>query len=270
MWPRRYVAVTGTPERVVGYSALWQVWRHKFRIDLAVAAEHRRCGIGGLLLDRLVNQARLAGAATVQARADSDWVRSLEFLRHRGFTETMRMHRLVLDIATATATVAPFAGVERRLATQSIVLTTLADEHRRIGDACWTLLCDLHNDARDGWPNPDPDPGPPQPSTIEEVRRLHDPGDPDWPLPCFLAMRDGQYLGFAGSPGTAVRPSVRNQGIATALKVRVVTAARQRGLATLPSATGNPAMLKVNERLGYRRTGTEVRLVRPLTATRRR
>jgi GNAT superfamily N-acetyltransferase len=131
-------------------------------------------------------------------------------------------------------------------------------------------LCDLHNDARDGWPNPDPDPGPPQPSTIEEVRRLHVPGDPDWPLPCFLAMRDGQYLGFAGSPGTAVRPSVRNRGIATALKVRVVIAARQRGLATLPSATGNPAMLKVNERLGYRRTGTEVRLVRPLTATRRR
>jgi GNAT superfamily N-acetyltransferase len=267
MWLRRYVAVAGTPERVVGYGALWQVWRHKFRIDLAVVAEHRRRGIGGLLLDRLADQARTAGAATLQARADSDWVQSLAFLHRRGFTETMRMHRLVLDVATAT--LAPFAGVEHRLAGEGIVLTTLAEEHRRIGEACWALLRDLHNDARRGWPNPDPDPGPPQPATIEEVRRLHQPGDPDWLLPCFLAIRDGEYLGFAGSPGTAVRPSVRGRGIATALKVRVVTAARQRGLSTLRSASGNPAMLKVNERLGYQRTSTEIRLVRPLVALRR-
>ncbi len=181
----------------------------------------------------------------MQARADSDWVQSLAFLHHRGFSETMRMHRLVLDVAAAT--VAPFADVERRLAAQGIVLTNLADEQRRIGDACWMLLCDLHNDARDGWPNPDPDPGPPQLATIEEVRRLHHPGDRDWPIPCFLAVRDGEYVGFAGSPGTAVRPAFRGQGIATALKVRVVVAARQRGVTTLRSSSGNPAMLKVNE-----------------------
>lgn len=264
MWLRRFVAVAGAAERVVGYGAAWQVWRHKSRIDLAVAAEHRRCGIGGLLLDWLVDQARTAGAATVQARADSDWVQSLAFLHHRGFSETMRMHRLVLDVATAT--LAPFADVERRLAVQGIVLTNLADEHRRIGDACWMLLCDLDNDAREGWPNPDPDPGPPPPATIEEVRRLHHPGDRDWPMPCFLAVRDGVYLGFAGSPGTAVRPSFRGRGIATALKVRVVVAARQGGVTTLRSSSGNPAMLKVSERLGYQRTTTEVRLVRQLVA----
>jgi GNAT superfamily N-acetyltransferase len=56
----------------------------------------------------------------------------------------------------------------------------------------------------------------------------------------------------------------RGRGIATALKVREVAAAQQRGVLTLDGATGNPAMLKVNERLGYRRTSTEVRLVRPL------
>jgi GNAT superfamily N-acetyltransferase len=176
-------------------------------------------------------------------------------------------HRLVLDVAAAT--LAPFSDFERRPAADNIVLTTLAEERRRIGDACWALLCDLHDDARDGWPDPDPDPGPPPPATIEEVRRLHQPGDPDWPLPCFLAIRDGRYLGFAGSPGTAVRRSLRGRGIATALKSRVVTAARQRGLSTLQSSSGNPAMLKVNERPGYRRTTSEVRLVRPLIPTRR-
>jgi hypothetical protein len=48
----------------------------------------------------------------VQARADSDWVQSLAFLHHHGFSETMRMHRLVLDVATAT--LAPFADAEHR------------------------------------------------------------------------------------------------------------------------------------------------------------
>ena len=39
-----------------------------------------------------------------------------------------------LDVATATLT--PYAGIERRLAAEGIVLTTLADEQHRIGDAC--------------------------------------------------------------------------------------------------------------------------------------
>ena len=42
----------------------------------------------------------------------------------------------------------------------------------------------------------------------------------------------------------------------------MIAEVRERGLATLYSTTGNPAMLKVNERLGYRITTTEVRLVR--------
>jgi hypothetical protein len=61
-----------------------------------------------------------------------------------------------------------------------------------------------------------------------------------------------------------MRPSLRGRGIATALKVRVISAARQRGESILHSSSGNPAMLKVNQPLGYRRTTTEVRLVRTL------
>ena len=80
----------------------------------------------------------------------------------------------------------------------------------------------------------------------------------------FLAVHGREYVGFVGPLGTAVRPALRGRGIATALKVREVAAARERGVLTLDGATGNPAMLKVNERLGYQRTNTEIRLVRPL------
>jgi GNAT superfamily N-acetyltransferase len=258
--PRRYVAVTGAAERIAGYGGLWQVRPGKFRIDLVVAPDHRRCGIGSRLLDRLTSEAHAAGAATVQARADSDRAQSLAFLRHRGFSETMRMRRLVLDVANAD--LRPFAGIERRLAADGIVLTTLAEERDRTADACWTRMCDLHNAAHEGWP--DPDPGPEELRTPDEIRRLYRLHHQGWPELCFLAVHGEKYVGFVGPLGTAVRPALRGRGIATALKVREVAAAQERGALILESATGSVAMLKVNERLGYRRTSTEVRLVRPL------
>src|SRR5262249_56374644 len=141
------------------------------------------------------------------------------------------------------------------------------DEHRRIGEACWALLCDLHNAAREGWPDPDPDPGPPPPSTVEEIRRLLLLRNRHLLEPCLLAVRDGVHVGFAGPLGTAVRPSLRGRGIATALKVRVISDARQRGESIMRSSSGNPAMLKVNQRLGYPLTTTEARLVRALTVS---
>lgn len=71
-------------------------------------------------------------------------------------------------------------------------------------------------------------------------------------------------LGFTGALGTGVRPSVRRQGIATALKVGAIVAARDHGETTLETSSGNPAMLRVNERLGFRPVATEIRLVRSL------
>jgi GNAT superfamily N-acetyltransferase len=178
----------------------------------------------------------------------------------------MRMHHLVLDVANAD--LRPFAGIERRLAAGGIVLTTLAEERDRTGEACWARLSDLHNAAHEGWPDPDPSPGPglgqEELRTPEEIRRLYPLYQQGWPQLCFLAVHGEEYVGFVGPLGTAVRPALRGQGIATALKVREIAAAQERGVSTLDGATGNSAMLKVNERLGYQRTSTEVRLVRPL------
>jgi hypothetical protein len=103
-----------------------------------VAPEHRRRGIGGRLLGLLAGTAQAAGATTLQARTESDRPEVLAFLSRRGFAETMRMHRLVLNVASAT--LGPYAGVERRLAAEGIVLTTLEDEQHRIGDACRSRL----------------------------------------------------------------------------------------------------------------------------------
>jgi mycothiol synthase len=261
---RRWVAADGA--RVVGYGSFWPVRDRRFRMDLTVAPEHRRRGTGGELLGVLAGAARAAGAATVQARTEDDRPQVLAFLTRRGFAETMRMHRLVLDVASAA--LAPYAGVESRLAAAGITLTTLADEQHRIGDACWHRLGAAYHAAGDGWPDPDPDPGeyPPAPRGAAEFRRMYEQyeGLLPAPEPCILAVHGLDIVGFAGPIGTGVRPAMRGRGIATALKLRVITSARERGVTTLHSTTGNPAMLKVNERLGYRRTSTEVRLVRRL------
>ena len=255
---RRFVT-----DEVTAYGSVWHVHDQRFRMDLVVRPGCRRRGIGSAMLGRLIIEARAAGAATLQARADSGRAEVLAFLTRRGFAETMRMHHLVLDVASAT--LAPYADLEPRLAADGIKVTTLAEELRRAGDACWPWLCDAYNAGREGWPDPDgQDAGPERPLTAQEFRARYHHCAGLWPEPCFLAIRDGEYIGFAGPIGTAVRPAMRGRGIATALKVRVIASARERGEPVLDSSTGNPAMLTINQRLGYQRTATEVRLVRPL------
>jgi GNAT superfamily N-acetyltransferase len=257
---RRWVALADASEQVIGYGSIWHVRLDKFRLDLMIHPDWRRRGIGAQLLLHLVECARRVGAATLQARAEDNADDALAFLHRRGFVETMRMHRLALRVAEADLT--PFADLEAQFAARRIVITTLHDE--QAGDsACWEKLCELYNATRSGWP--DPDPGPTEMLTVDELRGLFTRFD-IVPGAFFIAKRSDAYLGFTGATGTGVRPMDRNQGIATALKVRAIAYARDHGCATLRSASGNPAMLRVNEKLGFRRTSTEVRLVKKLQA----
>ena len=261
--PSRCVtAVAGPLEKVIGAGYWWHVRLEKFRMDLLVAPEWRRRGVGSGLLGHVVSEARAAGAATLQARAGSDDQESLDFLGARGFVETMRMHRLVLDLAAADLTT--HEHILARLAGQGIVIVSL--DHELTGrEDCWEEFCRLYNAAREGWP--DPDPGPVRALTPPELVRLHQASAEEYGVgteQCFMAVRGDRYIGFTGAVGTAVEPAFRGQGIATALKVRAVMSARDHGVATLTTHSGNPAMVQVNQRVGFRLVSTEVRLVRML------
>jgi mycothiol synthase len=259
---RRYAAVAGSPQRVIAYGAIWRVRPGKFRIDLVVAPGWRQRGAGGRLLAHLGDQARIAGAVTLQARVDEGGGESLVFLVARGFVETMRMRRQVLDVAEAR--LAAYARLPGRLASRGIVIEALEDEQNRTA-ACWQRFCDLYNAARQGWP--DPDPGPVDALTPQEFQHLYRRYEANAGTGadrCYLARRENLYLGFTGALGTAVRPAFRGQGIATAIKMRAITDARDRGVATMRTSTGSPAMLQVNERLGFRTTSTEIRLIQTL------
>lgn len=262
---QRYVVVAGEPQRVIAYGAVWQFRSDGYRMDLVVSPSWRRRGVGGLLLAHGVEQARTLGAVTLQARADDDWTDSLAFLRSHGFVETMRMHRQVLDVADARLD--RLAELETRLAGQGVTITTLAAELAR-DPLSWTKFRDVHHAAEEGWEDPDPRPVPDPPQSPEDFRSSYqDAADYHGVglAECLLAVHDDRYVGFVGVLGTGVHPRYRGRGIATALKARWVAKARDRGVPTVTTASGSPAMLHINESLGYRLTSTEIRLVKPLT-----
>ena len=255
---------------VIGYGAWWQVRPGKFRMDLLVAPQWRRKGAGSGLLGYVAGRAREAGAATLQARVDVGQAQSLGFLLARGFAETMRMHRQVLQVADAS-----LAGHEHlvaRLAGRGIVIASLEHELARRTD-CWEEYCRLFNAAREGWPDPDPGPPAGAPLAPPEFRRRYRAAAVEHRVGAaesFLAAEEDRYVGFTGALGTAVDPAFRGQGIATALKLRAVSSARDFGLVTLHTSSGNPAMLRINQRLGFRSVSTEIRLVRTLESHPRR
>jgi len=258
--------VAGLPEHVIGFGAWWRVGLDKFRMDLLVAQDARRQGVGTTLLGEVVSGAHGAGAATLQARAGSEHQESLEFLFSRGFVETMRMHLQVLSVADAK--LAPYARLPAILAERGIMLVPLPREMAR-GEACWEEYARVFNAAREGWP--DPDPGPRAALTAAEFQRKHHASELEHGVSadeCLLAVRGTRYVGFTSAVGTGVDPAFRRQGIATALKYQAVVAARDRGAITMETNTGNPGMLRINERLGFSVASTEVRLVRTIRTER--
>jgi len=248
--------------RPVAYASLWRVAGDRFRMDLVVAPDWRRQGIGSRMMEVLVEAASSHGAATLQARAYASAAESLRFLERRGFAETMRMVGMRLDPREIDAD--RLAAYERRAAEQGFALTTLADLHRE-DPQCWRKLWALYGAAQEGWADPDPRPGPIQPLSYEAFLARSAELPPD-PQAFFILVKDGRYAGFSGSLGTVVHPELRGLGLANALKARAALHARATGVETLETSTGNAAMRRANENVGYRVTYTEVRLVRRITS----
>lgn len=263
----RFFALGAAPERVIAYGASWLFHDDGYRMDLVVTPDWRRRGIGAALLAVLELQAAAVGAVTLQARSDDRWVESVTFLHARGFVETMRMHRQVLRVSEAT--LGGHRHLEPRLADDGIVITTMAREEA-LDPLCWAKFSEVRHAAGDGWVDPDPRPLRPPPRPPEEFRRWYLASARSYQSSldeCFLARQGDRYVGFTGVVGTGVRPECRGRGVATALKVRAVAYARDHGVSTMETSSGNPAMLLVNERLGFRRTSTEIRLVKRLRST---
>lgn len=255
-----YVATDANTERVVGYGAVRTSRLPYARLDLMVHPTWRRHGVGGSLLELLLADARALHAITLQARARADNLDALAFLAGRGFEERHRMYGLRLVVADAELT--PFLPVVERVGAMGIVLSTYA--HEREHDRGYLpKLHALQNAVLPDWS--DPDPAPIASMSLEDFARRLQEADP-LPDALYIARCGEEYVGYSGmfALGTAVHPAYRGRGLATALKVRTIEYAKRLGYESAITCTANPAMLAINEKLGYRRELTEVRLIRRL------
>jgi GNAT superfamily N-acetyltransferase len=267
---RQWAAVEDSSQQLIGYAVCWNVVRRKYRMGLMVHADWRKQGIGGDLLSGALAALQSMPAATLQARAWDDHADSLRFLCRRGFVETHRMVELHLKLSEANLT--PLAWLPHSLTAQGIEFTTQRQEWR--DERFWTELTDLQRAAVIGWPDPDPD-GVVTIPTEDDVRGMFDlwrTASDDF----FLAKANGAFIGYTAlgpdhrvpeaiSTGpTAVRPEYRGRGVATALKVLALTHAQQQGWRSASTRSASPAMIHVNEKLGFQLGRAEVRLVRKL------
>jgi RNA polymerase sigma factor (sigma-70 family) len=257
---RQCLAEQAGTEQMVGYGAIEQtIFLPRYRLFLAAEPEALRTGVGDLLLDRLLDDLREAGAIKVWHRNYAQRTEVLDFLVARGFVETARVWDLRLDVAhTDTASFLPLL---ERLASRGITITTVTAERER--DAgCLHKLHEFLNVVKAD----DPQRQLFTPAPFETVVRWFARRDVS-PDACFIAKCGEEYIGFTDLNHiepiprgimhgfTGVARAFRRQGVATALKVRAIKYARAHGYQTirafnLPAHAG---ALALNEKLGFQR-----------------
>ncbi len=232
---------------------------------LTVAPAHRRQGIGSRLYERALAFAgeRQADSIRVSYVEHSPEEPAMFFLKQRGFVELQRYQPSRLDVSACD--LSQFQGVEQRLVAEGVRFFTYADvpdtgENRR-------KLHTLDQEARTDLPyHGDPEPSVPEPYAESWIAKLT---EEQFPM-IQLAAIEERWVGISASSVswgfTGVIPAFRRRGIATALKVRAIRAAKERGVQTLETENraNNVGMLAINRKLGYQFGPAEVECIKRL------
>ena len=257
------VKIVARAPQLVGYAAAFPLDATHWRLNLLVSPTHLRQGIGSQMLTSVEAAVRLQGGRFLQARMLEHMPVGLAFARARGFGEVHRMRGMTLQARDVDAD--RWTAFIHRAHAQGFRSTTYAAE-LAAGHQPLNKLMELQRHASAGWLSPDPtwqiD------LTPEALQRAFS----TIRVPEHVSMMTlgDAYVAYtsadrANGLGTAVHPYHRGRGVATALKAENLTRCIAAGQHAFETSSANPAMLGVNERLGYRYNGlTEIRLVKEL------
>ena len=226
----------------------------KHFIGIFVLPEFRQRGIATHLYDRLESYARDRGADSVRAGVHEHFLPMVQpWLEKKGFTEIERMRPSELRLPEMDFE--RWAPAEDRVTDAGITLTTLADDDT---EARRRKLWELSELTKRDIPHH----GPPEEFPFEQFSGLLD--RPEARRNCLVIAEDSdRFVGYtmlihqtpdrALTGLTGVDPAYRNRGIALAVKVRCARLARDSGYTAMRTYNhvNNPAMLAVNDRLGY-------------------
>jgi mycothiol synthase len=245
--------------RLVGAATVGRIYVHPPEFEaywatVDVLPDGRRQGAGAALLTAVAEVAEAAGKTHLHVPTVADRGEAITFLEHRGFNEHERVRAVRLDLDGLTPpAVDPPDGIELT------DLATLPD-----------LVAGVHAVATEAFLDIPGGDGPMSTGDLAEFRArdVDRPGIPADGFAVAVERASGRVVGYAAlmlKPGnptvgfhdmTAVAPSWRRRGLASALKGRTIGWAIDRGLVALETGSdeGNVAMQAVNARLGYRPT----------------
>ena len=249
-------------DAIRGYVAAYRLDDTHFRLNLLVDPDHVNQGIGTRLLNKIEATTKKINGRYLQARVFERMESSLRFARARGFTEIHRMRGM--SLSKPDFSFERWVELGRWLSPKGFVATTLKEELEANKNPI-KKLARLHRDSQTGWPSPDPTWK--ENSPIESLEwRFADISFPD--RFTIISLKD-EYVGYTSAKNkataTAVHPNYRGIGLATYIKALDLKKCIADGDEYFESATANPAMQRVNEKLGYKFNGLcEVRFVKEL------
>ena len=258
---RRWVAVED--DRVVGFAEYrqgpFEYPPMSFWVNVEVAPENQRRGIGSRLLDEVTQALQEFNPPALRADAFTNLPQGFTFLQERGFYEAFRETPVHLDVSTFDPQ--PYEGLEAKLKSAGIVIKTLRelktdpDRDRKLYDLYWTSSEDVPHEGDDiqkpdfeewqGWGLNDP-------SILPDAYFIATCGE------VYIGVRelgiypDGDVL-MGGLLG--VRREYRQRGVGLALQLRGIAYARGNGYRFLKTCTAiqNAPMQALFNKLGYLR-----------------
>lgn len=261
--PRLRFAVETVDERFVGMGVclnpFWMNAPGVYSMWGAVDPDWRGRGIGQALLALLKPFAREHQAARLWSDCREDFDFAIRFFERAGFRNFGLRFESKLDLTTFDE--ARFPGAVERVLDAGFELSTLAAERSTYPDADrW--LYELNHATMQDVPLPG---GARLNMTYEDFRNVMlDSPDAD-PAAVFIAKYGGKYVGLtalwlpkqgpAYTTSTGILREFRSQGLALALKLLSIRVMKARDYveARTNNDTANPAILRLNEKLGYQK-----------------
>lgn len=254
-------------DRIVGHAVFgenaWSYQPGKYFVDIAILPDHQGLGLGTALYNHVSNilAQREPAPELLTASTREDKVNALEFLRNRGFKQVMREPTSELSVSAFEP--GDFAERVERVRREGISIYSMTELKRM--DPNWRRVWyDLEGRINQDHPNADDGDRLPFETFAGFLDGPHVSTDA-----YFIAVDETdsteRYVGLSGlsinwadptilsTEMTGVIRSHRRKGIATALKVKAITFAKQQGGKVIYTGNEeNNPMFVLNQRLGFK------------------